>query len=332
MIMSGATALQVDYLRESSLESTLKRDDLLAVFSFGKSPLSSVEARHVPLALHILGEPQALEVWTARGPIESGQLNHVRFARGIDLSMGHIALDLRNFDDVETASRVAYEELQEFLGRSPHPWPLKIWNFIPGINLGQGDDERYRKFCVGRAKALAEGYGDQPPMPAATAIGGPADDPALQVYFLAGALPGLNVENPRQVNAWQYPRRYSPRSPLFSRGTIMQVGDARQFLISGTASVIGHETHHDNATDQISESIRNVNSVLSEGRRLLGGKQPRLGDGGVMRVYVRQPGDLDEIRSTLEQIVPHDLPRIYLNGDVCRSDLLTEVDGIVTCQ
>ncbi|NNE04754.1 MAG: hypothetical protein HKO64_08325 [Xanthomonadales bacterium] len=332
MIMSGATALQVEYQRGASLDSTLEQDDLLAVFSFGQSPLTSGDPRHVPVALGLLGEAGVNEVWTARGPIESGQLNHVRFARGIDLSMGHISLDLRQFNDVETASRVAYEELQEFLGRSPHHWPLKIWNFIPGINIGEGDEERYRQFCVGRAKALAEGYGDQPPMPAATAIGGPADEPALQVYFLAGGLPGLNVENPRQLNAWQYPRRYSPRSPLFSRGTIMQVDEARQFLISGTASVVGHETHHDNPTDQVTESIRNVNSLLAEGQRLLGGKQPRLGDGGVMRIYVRNPDDLGEISTTLEQIVPGDLPRIYLNGDVCRSDLLTEVDGIVTCQ
>ena len=332
MIMSGATALQVEYLSGGTLETTLGRDDLLAVFSFGESPLRSVDPRHVPLAPALLGETGTLEVWTARGPIESGQLNHVRFARGIDLSMGHIAVDLRDYADVETASRVAYEELQEFLSRSPHHWPLKIWNFIPGINIGEGDHERYRQFCVGRAKALAEGYGDQPPMPAATAIGGPEDEPALQVYFLAGALPGLNVENPRQVNAWQYPRRYSPRSPLFSRGTIMQVDEARQFLISGTASVVGHETHHDNPTDQVTESVRNVNSLLAEGQRLLGGRQPRLGNGGVMRVYVRQASDLDEIRAAVDQVVPAELPRIYLNGDVCRSDLLTEVDGIVTCQ
>ena len=332
MIMSGNTALQVEYAGDASLESVLQKDDLLAVFSFGESPLGSTEPRHVPLALESLGDPGILEVWTARGPIETGQLNHVQFARGVDLSMGHIALDLRDFDDVEVASRVAYEELQEFLGRSPHHWPLKIWNFIPGINEGEGDRERYRQFCVGRAKALAEGYGDQPPMPAATAIGGPADEYGLQVYFLAGALPGLNVENPRQVNAWQYPRRYSPRSPLFSRGTIMQVNDARQFLISGTASVIGHETHHDNPTDQVAESVRNVKSLLAEGQRLLGGEQPRLGSGGVMRVYVRHAKDLDEISATLEQHVPADLPRIFLNGDICRSDLLTEVDGIVTCR
>jgi chorismate lyase/3-hydroxybenzoate synthase len=230
------------------------------------------------------------------------------------LSMGHIALDLREFENIRVASETAYRELQDFLGRSPHHWPLKIWNYIPAINEGEGDEENYREFCVGRAKALAEGYGDQPPMPAATAIGAAAEEHALQVYFLAGALPGLNVENPRQVNAWQYPRQYSPRSPLFSRGTIMQVEQSRQFLISGTASVVGHETHHDNAKDQTIESIRNVNSLLGEGQRLLGGDRPDLEAGGVLRVYVRDPEDLDEIKSTIEEIVPSQMPRVYLEG------------------
>jgi chorismate lyase/3-hydroxybenzoate synthase len=330
--MADNAVLTVGYEARSAASVLDESSDVLAVFEFGTSPLRSSGPRHVPVALAQLDQEPMIEVWRARGPVESGQLDHVRFARGLDLSMGHIALDLREYSDVGAASRVAYEELQAFLGRSPHHWPLKIWNYIPGINEGEGDQERYRQFCVGRAKALAAGYGDQPPMPAATAIGADAAEPALQVYFLAGALPGLNVENPRQVNAWQYPRQYSPRSPLFSRGTVMQVGHSRQFLISGTASVVGHETHHDNAKDQIIESIRNVNSLMQEGQRLLGGQRTELGESGVLRVYVRNPRDFQIISQELDGVIPQNMPRVHLHGDICRSDLLTEVDGIVTCQ
>lgn len=247
------------------------------------------------------------------------------------MTMGHIALDLRDAPDMREASHRAYRLMQQFLRLGPHYCPVKIWNFIPGINEGVGDEELYRRFCVGRADALAGTVEERPPMPAATAIGAPVDEPALQVYFLATALPGVNVENPRQLNAWHYPRQYGPRSPLFSRGTIMQVDHSRQFLISGTASVVGHKTHHDNATDQLSESIRNVNSLLQEGQRLLGGDQPQLGCNGVLRVYLRHADDLADIEQEIAAIVPADMPRIFLNGDVCRTDLLTEVDGIVSC-
>jgi chorismate lyase/3-hydroxybenzoate synthase len=323
--------LEVAYESRDAASVLAENGHVLAVFEFGSSPLAASDPRHVPIALPQLDELPQVEVWRAHGPVESGRLNHVRFVRGLDLSMGHIALDLREFSNVDEASQVAYQELQDFLGRSPHHWPLKIWNYIPGINLGDGDQERYRQFCVGRARALAAHYGDQPPMPAATAIGVNGDEPALQVYFLAGALPGLNVENPRQVNAWQYPRRYSPRSPLFSRGTIMEVGASRHFLISGTASVVGHETHHDNARDQVIESIRNVNSLIGEGGRLLAAPAMQLEGTGVMRVYIRHREDFTAIADELEGIVPNSIPRVHLHGDICRSDLLTEVDGILVC-
>ncbi len=330
--MPDPAVFSVHYERQSAAAVLEAGSDILAVFEFGTSPLLSSDPRHVPIALAQLDKKPIVEVWRARGPVESGQIGHVRFVRGLDLSMGHIRMDLREHADVCEASKLAYEELQAFLGRSPHHWPQKIWNYIPGINEGQGDQERYRQFCVGRAMALAAAYGDQPMTPAATAIGVDASEPALQIYFLAGALPGLNVENPRQLNAWQYPRQYSPKSPLFSRGTIMQGVESRQFLISGTASVVGHETHHDNATDQVSESLRNVNALLAEGQRLLGGQRPGLGDSGVLKIYVRNAEDFALIEKTINDLVPADMPRIYLNGDICRSDLLTEIDGIVTCR
>jgi chorismate lyase/3-hydroxybenzoate synthase len=246
--------------------------------------------------------------------------------------MGHIAVDLRREADMREASRQAYDVLQSYLQQSPHPWPLKIWNYIPAINEGTGDEELYRQFCLGRADAVLIDPGDLPPLPAATAIGAPATEPALQVYFLSGALPGMDVENPRQVSAWRYPRQYGPRSPLFSRGTIFALNGARQFLISGTASVVGHETHHENqVANQLSESLRNVQSLFNEGHRLMGDARARMDGDGILKVYIRNPEDYELIRQTLEAEAPAEIPRIYLQGDICRENLLTEIDGIVAC-
>ena len=38
------------------------------------------------------------------------------------------------------------------------------------------------------------------------------------------------------------------------------------------------------------------------------------------------------IREILDAEAPPDIPRIYLQGDICRENLLTEIDGIVTCE
>jgi chorismate lyase/3-hydroxybenzoate synthase len=325
-----AAGLQVSY-EGGEVSSLLTDNTTLAVFSFGVSPLLAQEARHVPVALPQLNAEPVVEVWRGSGPVTSGDWEELSWSRCDHLTMAHLALDLRRFDDVRTASRRAYQLLRSFLRQSPHHCPMKIWNYIPGINVGKGDAERYRQFCVGRAEALAADPGEQPPLPAATAIGTPAEEPALQIYMLATAQPGTNVENPRQVNAWHYPRQYGPRSPLFSRGTLMHLNGDRHFLISGTASVVGHETHHDNTRDQIEESVRNVDSLLSQARRLLGGAHPVLGDAGLLRVYIRHPEDQARVREVLDDLLPAGAQRVFLRGDICRRDLLIEIDGIVAC-
>jgi chorismate lyase/3-hydroxybenzoate synthase len=330
--MSHDMTLRFSYEESSAGEWLERHDDVLAVFEFGRSPLESRDPRHVPVALTQLDGPPRVEVWRSKGPIKTGSWDQLRFAQGELLTMGHIALDLDRSGDMRASSRLAYDMLQSYLRQSPHPWPLKIWNYIPGINEGEGDEERYRQFCLGRAEAVSIDPGDSPPLPAATGIGTPADEPSLQVYFLAGALPGLDVENPRQVSAWRYPRVYGPRSPLFSRATIMRMNGSSQFLISGTASIIGHQTHHENqVSNQLRESLRNVQSLLAEGHRLLGGPRAQLDGDGILKVYIRNPDDYELIRDTLDTEAPPEIPRIYLNGDICRANLLTEIDGIVNC-
>ena len=239
--MNGDTSLRASYEEGTAAEWLESSEDVLAVFEFGKSPRHSIDPRHVPVALTPLDNPARLEVWRSEGPIKTGSWDRLRFSQGELLTMGHIALDLRRSESMREASRQAYDILQSYLQQSPHPWPLKIWNYIPGINEGSGDEELYRQFCLGRAEAVMIDPGDSPPLPAATGIGTPADEPMLQVYFLSSALPGLDVENPRQVSAWRYPRRYGPKSPLFSRATIMRLNGTSQFLISGTASILGHQ-------------------------------------------------------------------------------------------
>jgi chorismate lyase/3-hydroxybenzoate synthase len=330
--MNDSMPLRVSYEEDSADHWLDSQSDVLAVFEFGRSPLSSLDPRHVPVALAQLDSPSRVEVWRCDGPIKCGTWDLLRFAQGTHLTMGHIALDLRAQPSMREASRLAYDVLQAYLQQSPHPWPLKIWNYIPAINEGVGDEELYRQFCLGRADAVLIDPGDLPPLPAATAIGAPRAEAALQVYFLAGALPGLDVENPRQVSAWRYPRQYGPRSPLFSRGTILTLNGSRQFLISGTASVVGHETHHENqVANQLSESLRNVHSLLNEGHRLMGDSRATLDRNGILKVYIRNTGDYPVIRKTLEAEAPPEIQRIYLQGDICRANLLTEIDGMVGC-
>ena len=58
-----------------------------------------------------------------------------------------------------------------------------MWNYLDAINEGDGDAERYRQFCVGRARGLGRPNGKR--LPAATAIGRQQTD-APAAGFLGG--------------------------------------------------------------------------------------------------------------------------------------------------
>ena len=73
-------------------------------------------------------------------------------------------------------------------------------------------------------------------------------------------------------------------------------------------------------------------AVLDEGHRLMGDARAQLDADGILKVYVRRAEDLGAVRRALEAEVPAEVPRAYLQGDICRASLLTEIDGIVNCR
>ncbi len=229
--------------------------------------------------------------------------------------------------DAAVAAQSLYQELIERLKQSDYAYPLRLWNFMPGINHGKGDQERYRRFCVGRGRALeAAGLSDAQ-MCAATAIG--SQRPVMQLVALTGKTPGITVENPRQLSSWHYPRQYGPRQPAFARATGLELDDQRKgLIISGTASVIGHETAHpDDIQAQTLEAASNLDALLANAARLMNRKPlEQFNEHSLARVYVRHADDWPQVEHLLRSRWPR-LRLAGLQGDICRSDLLVEIEA-----
>lgn len=326
--------LQVSY-REDSAESLLlsHNNDILGVFEFSETPpQSQSDPRRVHIPLPHLGPVQS-ELWRASSPVVSGQHGIINFNSCADLTLAHLRIELSADSGIEIATREAYQQILAFLAQHKHPWPLKIWHYLPDITNGKNDDEQYRLFCAGRAYATTDNPIIMTAIPAATAVGASSAQTHLSIYFLAGPESGQMVENPRQMPAPQYPRQYGIRSPLFSRGTLISSGQTHQFLISGTASILGHKSMHDeDVRAQTCEALRNLTALISQGRRLApiscNKRRAFVRSGGVLRVYVKHPGDIELIKSELSQHPLGELPIIFLRGDICREELLLEIDGI----
>ena len=321
-VASPAAALRVDYV-DAPASAVLADPHLLAVFGFGAAaPARLDDPRYLHVALPAHG-PAPLEAWRVETEVAHGRDGDIAWSTGGGLQFG--ALDVADDGDIEAAAAAAYARLQGWLAASDHPHPLRIWNYLDGITEGEGDAERYRRFCVGRARgigrALAPGE-----LPAATAIGHPQPTGRFQLYWLAGRQAGTPLENPRQVQAWRYPRQYGPQPPGFARA-LLPASSAMPLLVSGTAAVVGHASRHDESLDaQLDEILANLRSLIAIARTRRPGLPAQLGPGARLKIYVRDAAALPQVEAWLAAHLP-DVPRIVLHGHVCRRELRVEIDG-----
>lgn len=285
----------------------------LAAFAFGARRNGAISHE----GLNPLGDTPLYELWDTPETLTEGRDGDLRWKKTQTFLTGNIAVQLG--DDVVENTRALYRQVLACAGRLGYPHLLRIWNFIPRINAGDGDRERYKCFNLGRALALDEGGGDYSLLPAATAVGTRSGDNLL-VYFLAARTAGHRLENPRQVNAFEYPRDYGPRSPLFSRAVTFSNGGQSLLLVSGTASIVGHESKHSgDLQGQLQETWRNLTQICSRA----GVVQPQY-----LRVYVRHASDYPHVAQFVTERLPAKVPVAYLLADICRSELLLEIEGI----
>lgn len=104
--------------------------------------------------------------------------------------------------------------------------------------------------------------------------------------------------------------------------------DYRMLLISGTASIKGQETvHPDDPAAQARTTLENIDLVLRQAEASLQNVQQ-------LRVYINYTPDKQEqaarvaaIKKVVEAAVPR-VPKLFLIGDVCRDNLLVEIEAL----
>ena len=306
--------------------SLLASDDVLAVLGFGAGAAGADDPRYLRVGLEPHG-PSPLEVWRTAGPVRHGRDGDVRWAEGGGLQFGAIELDETAAGGLEAAAADAYRQMLGFVAAHGHPHLLRVWNYLDAITEGEGDAERYRRFCVGRAAGL--GRFDTATLPAATAIGRLDGDRSLQVYWLAGTTPGTPLENPRQLSAYRYPRRYGPQPPSFARAMLPPPGSDMPLLLSGTAAIVGHESRHvDSLETQLDETLANFQALIGAARGHRPSLPPAFGPGSRLRVYIRDADALAPVDALLRERLGPGVQYVLLHAAVCRRELRIEIDGV----
>jgi chorismate lyase/3-hydroxybenzoate synthase len=278
------------------------------------------------------------ELWrlAGDGPLTQGQhgaRDEITWSASPSLLFAHLTLEESEFGDdghcaLEATTYAAYRELFDLLRHSGFVHPIRFWNYLPRINVDEHGLERYRHFNVGRHAAFVESrWPTDTAPPAACALG--CSGTALTVMVLAGLEPPTIIENPRQISAYRYPQQYGPRPPTFSRAALYHDDAFALLTVSGTASIVGHETLHiGDVAAQVDESLRNVRAVVDAANRSIG--QPAFNFEGLkMKAYVRNAADADAVRRQLRLRLP-DTPVPLVRADICRTDLLFEIEAAGT--
>ncbi len=307
---------------------------LLGAALVGAPAQASAELPQAVLALQPIAGPALAEAWQVPAVRGRRQLGAARLAWSDDLLFGVIdprAIGAAAAGGLQAATRATYDALFAALAATGFRYLLRAWNYMPAINREDGEPgglERYRQFNLGRVAAFEAA---QAPIhegaPAACALGTDSGD--LSVYFVAMRRPPEPIENPRQVSAYRYPTQYGPRSPTFSRAALVrgEGGAAPLLFVSGTASIVGHQTVHvGDVAAQTRETLVNIETVVGEARK-------RLGDAAAFplpalhyKAYLRHPADLPVVQREVRAVLG-EADVLYLHADICRADLLVEIEA-----
>ena len=115
----------------------------------------------------------------------------------------------------------------------------------------------------------------------------------------------------------------------------MSYNDRCSVYVSGTASIVDQKTVFiGDPAGQTNQTLDNIAALISGDNLKRHGIDrfgAELSDLALARVYVKRPEYFDAVRGVCERRLPG-VPLVYTYADVCRDDLLVEVEGIASCK
>jgi enamine deaminase RidA (YjgF/YER057c/UK114 family) len=211
---------------------------------------------------------------------------------------------------------------------------VRQWNYVPDILHIQSHGEKvfqnYQVFNEVRqyyysTVEFQDGY------PSATGIGTRNGNYNMDfVAFKSSASTRkFGLSNPKQQDAYRYGQAYLvgdtytgqiKKTPLFERAKMVKSTDETLVYISGTASIIGQDTIGIGDIHRQTEvTIQNMDELLPVGPE----QHVRY---TYLRAYIKEVSDFPAVQSICEAHFPNTTVS-YLQADICRPDLLVEIEG-----
>lgn len=217
---------------------------------------------------------------------------------------------------------------------------VRQWNYIGSIVSYRDGKQNYQEFndartCYYAKGEWANGY------PAATGIGAAGD------CIIVGGIAFKKrehdekgvyaIDNPLQVAAHVYSKRVlvdddqnaMKSTPKFERAKLIETADGACCFVSGTAAIRGEESvDAASARLQTIKTIENIEYLVSKDNLERFGCKPYDLRYIKLQVFIKHEQDYEEVRSVVAEAYPH-IPVVYTIADVCRGELLVEIEGIL---
>jgi cyclic pyranopterin phosphate synthase len=317
------TYITVDILNEREYSSLCREVNTLVLGAIVHGDISKIDTQWpiICASLPTLGAP-FVEVFMTNKTPRYLTHNSVHLSVTDNLIFGCASSQCENTFEI---SHSTYTNILDTITKFSLPYIYRMWNEIPHINEGEQNEENYKQFCSGRAKAFSDICTPDFNYPAASAVGTMSKN--LNVYFLCGASPSTKIENVRQVSAFNYPRQYGKDSPSFARAQIIKtIGGARLF-VSGTASILGHRSMHvDNIKKQVFETLDNINALQETAGYKSNFDFTKDDLHKTYKVYIRNKEDYSTVKNILESVIRTQNSINYVLADICRKELLVEIE------
>ena len=93
-------------------------------------------------------------------------------------------------------------------------------------------------------------------------------------------------------------------------------------FISGTASIVGHQTRHaGDLPGQVAETIANLRALIGAAELI-----PQNGN-WVLKIYLQHPDFRATVDPAIDGMFGAGVQRLYLHGEICRTGLLLEIEA-----
>lgn len=270
--------------------------------------------------------------------IESGAVKEV-YAAGLGSVMEHHA--------TRDAGTMAFNQMISILGLEKMSMNdvVRQWNYIGDILEIDSQYQNYQIFNEVRNEFYTA-HRTLKSFPAATGIGMRLggvvmDFNAVRLGERAAVFP---VNNPHQLNAYEYGQdvlkglaekgKKQKNPPQFERALLLFRNGHGTLFISGTASIRGQETI--GAGDVKTQTLITIDNIrqLADADRvcsLINDRRIYQIDYLFLRTYIRNKSDFGIVKEICNKHFP-DVPAIYIQADICRDDLLVEIEAEAVVQ